>query len=59
VRRASAKCIEAVIATRREMVTDFYQHISPALIARFRGTPASDSVSYSPFAFVATRFKLR
>ena len=37
VRRASAKCIEAVIGTRREMVTEFYQLISPALIARFRG----------------------
>lgn len=36
VRRASAKCLEAVIATRHEMLTDFYRNISPALITRFK-----------------------
>lgn len=36
VRRASAKCLEAVVATRHEMLTEFYRVISPALIARFK-----------------------
>lgn len=36
VRRASAKCLEAVIATRHEMLSEFYKTISPALIARFK-----------------------
>lgn len=36
VRRASAKCLEAVIATRHEMLLEFYKSISPALISRFK-----------------------
>lgn len=36
VRRASAKCLEAVIATRHEMLMEFYRTISPALIERFK-----------------------
>lgn len=36
VRRASAKCLEAVIATRHEMLMEFYKTISPALISRFK-----------------------
>lgn len=37
VRRASAKCLEAVVSTRRELLSEFYKTISPALIARFKG----------------------
>ncbi|KAJ8879876.1 hypothetical protein PR048_020493 [Dryococelus australis] len=36
VRRSAAKCLEAVIATRHEMLADFYRVLSPALIARFK-----------------------
>ncbi|KAK2158819.1 hypothetical protein LSH36_163g01004 [Paralvinella palmiformis] len=36
VRRASAKCLDAIMGTRHEMLTDFYNHVSPALIARFK-----------------------
>jgi len=36
VRRAAAKCLEAVISTRHEMLEQFYRQISPALIARFK-----------------------
>ncbi|KAF8766423.1 Cullin-associated NEDD8-dissociated protein 1 like protein [Argiope bruennichi] len=36
VRRASAKCLEAVIATRHEMLLEFYKVISPVLISRFK-----------------------
>lgn len=36
VRRASAKCLEAIIATRHEMLLEFYKVISPVLIARFK-----------------------
>lgn len=36
IRRASAKCLHAVISTRHDMVVDFYTYISPALIARFK-----------------------
>jgi len=38
IRRSAAKCLEAVIATRRELLADFYRTVSPALIARFKGT---------------------
>lgn len=37
VRRASAKCLEAVVSSRREFLSEFYKIISPALIARFKG----------------------
>lgn len=37
VRRAAAKCLEAVIATRRDLVAEMYRVVSPALIARFKG----------------------
>merc|ERR1719232_1448318 len=36
VRRAAAKCLEAVIVTRHEMMEQFYTTISPALINRFK-----------------------
>ncbi|XP_052260170.1 cullin-associated NEDD8-dissociated protein 1-like isoform X7 [Dreissena polymorpha] len=36
VRRAAAKSLAAVIATRHEMLADFYRGVSPALIARFK-----------------------
>ena len=35
VRRAAAKCIQAVIVSRHEMIEQFYRTISPALITRF------------------------
>lgn len=34
VRRASAKCLEAALSTRREMLVEFYQETSPLLISR-------------------------
>ncbi|CAL4060788.1 unnamed protein product, partial [Meganyctiphanes norvegica] len=36
VRRASAKCLEAVISTRHEMLVEFYKTVSPQLISRFK-----------------------
>ncbi|XP_064651957.1 cullin-associated NEDD8-dissociated protein 1-like [Lineus longissimus] len=36
VRRASAKCLDAIVGTRHEMLTEFYKTISPALIGRFK-----------------------
>jgi len=36
VRRAAAKCLEAVILSRHEMIDNFYRTISPALITRFK-----------------------
>lgn len=36
VRRASAKCLQAVIASRHDMLPDFYKTVSPALIGRFK-----------------------
>ena len=38
VRRSAAKCVEAIISTRHEMLAEFYRTVSPALIARFKGT---------------------
>ncbi|KAI5750482.1 hypothetical protein M8J76_015953 [Diaphorina citri] len=36
VRRAAAKCLEAIIATRRDLIGDMYRLVSPPLIARFK-----------------------
>uniref|UniRef100_A0A672RK11 Cullin-associated NEDD8-dissociated protein 1-like n=1 Tax=Sinocyclocheilus grahami TaxID=75366 RepID=A0A672RK11_SINGR len=36
VRRAAAKCLDAVVSTRLEMLPEFYRTVSPALIARFK-----------------------
>ena len=37
VRRSAAKCLEAVVSTRHDMLPEFYKTVSPALIARFKG----------------------
>lgn len=37
MRRAAAKCLESVIATRHELLGEMYLTVSPALIARFKG----------------------
>lgn len=36
VRRSAAKCLEAVISTRPELLVEFYKSVSPALIVRFK-----------------------
>ncbi|KAJ8986273.1 hypothetical protein NQ317_009983 [Molorchus minor] len=36
VRRSAAKCLEAIITTRHELLPEFYRALSPALIARFK-----------------------
>ncbi|KAM6980352.1 cullin-associated NEDD8-dissociated protein 2 [Aplochiton taeniatus] len=36
VRRSSVKCLEAVIATRRDLLLDLYASVCPALLARFK-----------------------
>lgn len=36
VRRASAKCLEAVILSRRDMINDLFVSIAPILISRFK-----------------------
>ena len=36
VRRAAAKCLEAVVSSRRELLSELYKVVSPALIARFK-----------------------
>lgn len=36
VRRAAAKCLESVIATRPDLLEEFYKSLSPALIGRFK-----------------------
>lgn len=36
VRRSSAKCLAAIMATRHEMLREFYDKISPTLISRFK-----------------------
>lgn len=37
VRRAATKCLEAVIASRRELLCELYKGVSPVLISRFKG----------------------
>ena len=34
VRRAAAKCLEAVVSTRHELLVEFYRTVSPRLISR-------------------------
>ncbi|KAF3429218.1 LOW QUALITY PROTEIN: hypothetical protein E2986_00011 [Frieseomelitta varia] len=36
VRRAAAKCLEAVVSSRRELLPELYKLVSPALISRFK-----------------------
>uniref|UniRef100_A0A0B7AHW9 TATA-binding protein interacting (TIP20) domain-containing protein n=1 Tax=Arion vulgaris TaxID=1028688 RepID=A0A0B7AHW9_9EUPU len=36
VRRSAAKCLEAVVSTRHDMLPEFYKTVSPALITRFK-----------------------
>lgn len=36
VRRASAKCLEAAVTARRDMLTEFFSVVAPVLLARFK-----------------------
>nr|CAG4638230.1 EOG090X00HY [Cyclestheria hislopi] len=36
VRRCAAKCLEAIISTRPDLLVDFYRTVSPVLIGRFK-----------------------
>ncbi|OXB55784.1 hypothetical protein ASZ78_014327 [Callipepla squamata] len=36
VRRAAAKCLEAIVSSRHDLLQDFYKTLSPALISRFK-----------------------
>ncbi|NWT03941.1 CAND1 protein, partial [Mionectes macconnelli] len=36
VRRAAAKCLEAIVSSRHDLLQDFYRTLSPALISRFK-----------------------
>jgi cullin-associated NEDD8-dissociated protein 1 len=36
IRRAAAKCLDAIIITRHEMLNVFYSEVSPILISRFK-----------------------
>ncbi|XP_046857896.1 cullin-associated NEDD8-dissociated protein 1-like [Xenia sp. Carnegie-2017] len=47
VRRASAKCLAAVLGSRPELLAEFYKTISPALIGRFK--EREDSVKCDVF----------
>lgn len=35
-RRAAAKCLETIISSRHELLSDFYKNLSPVLISRFK-----------------------
>ena len=37
VRRSAAKCLEAIISSRHELLPEFYKTLSPVLIGRFKG----------------------
>ncbi|NXL59661.1 CAND1 protein, partial [Chordeiles acutipennis] len=36
VRRSAAKCLEAIVSSRRDLLQDFYKTLSPVLISRFK-----------------------
>lgn len=46
VRRSAAKCLEAIISTRRELLCEFYKVLSPPLIARFKGNRVSFNFNF-------------
>lgn len=37
MRRCAAKCLEAIMSTRPDLLKDFYRSVSPILIGRFKG----------------------
>lgn len=46
VRRAAAKCLDAVVSTRHEMLPEFYRSVSPALVCRFKVLPSSAVIAH-------------
>ncbi|XP_030061343.1 cullin-associated NEDD8-dissociated protein 1 [Microcaecilia unicolor] len=36
VRRSAAKCLEALVSTRQDLLQEFYRSVSPVLISRFK-----------------------
>ncbi|KFV55793.1 Cullin-associated NEDD8-dissociated protein 1, partial [Tyto alba] len=36
VRRSAAKCLEAIVSSRHDLLQDFYKNLSPVLISRFK-----------------------
>ncbi|KAG9510927.1 Cullin-associated NEDD8-dissociated protein 1, partial [Fragariocoptes setiger] len=52
VRRASAKCIEAIISARQDMVGEFYVTLAPTLVSRFKEREESVKVDIL-HAFIA------
>lgn len=58
VRRAAAKCLELLVINRPELLTEFYQILSPALITRFKGIDEyifTISIAFFHFIFFLER----
>eukprot|EP00741_Cyanophora_paradoxa_P025544 tig00000383_g24650.t1 len=55
VRRACAKCLEAIIASRLELIDSFYGQVAPVLIQRFR--EREENVKLEIFAAFSTLVK--
>jgi cullin-associated NEDD8-dissociated protein 1 len=49
IRRAAAKCLEAIISTRHDLVQLFYSDVSPVLISRFKGILTFFTVFYPSY----------
>ncbi|KAI3366875.1 hypothetical protein L3Q82_009244 [Scortum barcoo] len=49
VRRAAAKCLDAVVSTRHEMLPEFYRSVSPALVCRFKVPRGEENVKADVF----------
>jgi hypothetical protein len=49
VRRAATKCLEAVVSSRRELLSELYKVVSPALIARFKGKKCFNCIQLAIF----------
>ena len=46
IRRAIAKCLDAIISTRHELLNLFYSEVSPILISRFKGKSGLFLITY-------------
>ncbi len=47
--KSAAKCLEALISTRPNLLMDFYRTVSPVLIGRFIGELNSLNVFFSVY----------
>ena len=59
IRRAAAKCLDAIINTRHEMLNTFYSDVSLVLISRFKGLILTNIVSFCCYIQIIIDFNFQ